>query len=171
MHRSKSFSSLQSMSQFDCANSPYEIFTQPSPFDVSQWGELPDGAQEFNPEWHQPAEEQGSSQNVEEEDESSEPPPDVQQDANISDIIFTNTAELRTVLATLSDYKAGQLGTHLKNYRGVVVLPLDAVTAIRTPNSNHALNYRCIVFYPHMALDHYVDTLPNLVESINVLYK
>ena len=66
------------MSQFNCANSPYEIFTQPSPFDVSQWGELPDGAQPYDPQWHQPAQEQCSSQQSDEEDESSEPPPPVQ---------------------------------------------------------------------------------------------
>ena len=157
------------MSQFNFANSPYEIFTQPSPFDEHLPWEMPDGAQPFDPRWHQPAE--VNNEQSSEDDESSEPPPPVQTATNNQDITFTDTENLRTVLATLSNYKYGQLGSHLKNFRGVVLLPIDAVTAIRTPSSNHSMNYPCIVFYPHEEFTHYSDTLPNLVEAINILYK
>lgn len=163
MHRSKSFSSLLKMSQFNCANSPYEIFTQPSPFDEPF--QLPDGSQPFDPRWHENNQDSDYSP-----EESSEPPPEVQTANNNQDIMFTNTAELRTVLATLSNYKTGQLGNHLKDCRGLILLPLHAVTALRTPMSNHSLEYPCIVFYPHQKLDNYIPNLPNLVEGINVLY-
>ena len=162
MYRSKSFTSLFSMSQFNFANSPYEIYDPSSPFDDPNYG-----AQPFNDNFHEPAQE--SSDNSD-DCSSEESAPKVQADPNVLDITFTETSELRSVLATLSNYTSGQLGTHLRDYRGVIILPIEAVTAIRTPQGNHSLNYQCIVFYPHQSLEHYVDTLPNLVESINVLY-
>lgn len=160
MHRSRSMTSLFTMSQFPCANSPYEIFSQPSPFD-----NLPDGSQPFDPQWHAPGEESDTPSS----EYSSEDPPQVMQDSS-KGITFTNTEELRSVLATLSNYNHGQLGNHLKSCRGCIILPLDAVTALRTPRSNHCLTYPCLVFFPTQSLDNYTESLPNFVESIGFLY-
>lgn len=163
MYRSKSFSSLFEMSQFDFANSPYMIFSQDS--DAEPISEPEVQSQPYNPNWNAPAEEDESNSS------SEEPPPAIQHAENNEDIIFTETAEVRSVLATLSNYKKGQLGTHLKSSCGLIILPLDAVTALRTPNGNHCLTYPCVVFFPHQELNHYADELPNFLESIQVLYK
>lgn len=140
-------------------------FSQEPSFEISSQSFLPDGAQPFDPAWRENLEEESIS------DESlSEPAPEIHTAQDISDIVFTNTGEVRTILATLTHYTDGRLGSHLKRFKGLIMLPLEAITIVRTPASNHYQPYPCIVFVPHQQLSNYQFTLPNLIEGINVLY-
>lgn len=177
------------MSQIQCYNqkplSPFSImhrsYSHPSLFTMSQFGapytfemedfDLPDGAQQLPDGAHEPAYIQDSTQSEYSDSQSEEPPPPLSTTYNVNDIVFTNTAELRTVLATLTGYQSGQLGSHLRNFHGLIILPLDAVTILRTPQAHHCKAYNCITFVPHQNLPNYSSNLPNFCESINVIYQ
>ena len=152
------------MSQFQF--NPYDSDTFVSDNDI----ELPDGAQSL------PIGAHGisfpSDQVCEEETESEEPSPEVHSDQQFpTDITFTNTNEVRTILATLSGFKCGRLGTHLNDQRGLLLLPLHAVTSIRTIAGNHNMQYPCIVFYPRSyPEDTFRQVFPNLMDAIDNLY-
>ena len=149
-----------------------------NPYDSDTWQddseiELPDGAQSIPDGAHgMIAVPYNQFDNEEEETESSEPPPEFIADNNFpTDISFTNTNEVRTVLAAQSGFSTGRLGCHLQDQKGLIILPLHAVTAIRTIAGNHNMQYPCIVFYPH-SYDESIfrNVFPNLMDAIDNLY-
>ena len=151
------------MSQFSF--NPFEdghlSFYESDPMDEAEYEEdMPDGAQELPPGAH------GFSVS-----ESEEPPPEVCAENNYNDITFTSTAEIRTVLATLSHFKGGQLGRWLSDQKGLIILPLSAVTAIRTTTNNHKLEYPTILFYPQCPIERYNEVFPELMSIIENLYQ
>lgn len=151
------------MSQFPTFNN-CEIFSQFSQSD------MPDGAQPYDPRWHSsdPNSDCPSLEEIYSEESSQEPPPQVFVDNNNNDIIFTNTKNIRTVLASISGYNHGQLGNHLRLKIGLIILPVDAISAIRIPTNTHSLDHPCILFYPTKPLNQY-PTLSNFTESIQLL--
>lgn len=161
MKRSQSYTSLFNMSQFEF--NPYDSDTYQSDDEI----QLPDGAQPLPDGVHGVLDDP-----VCEEEDSSEPPPEVHSDRQFpSDITFTNTNEIRTILATLSGFNFGRLGCHLLDQRGLILLPLHAVTSIRTIAGNHNMQYQCIVFYPRSyPEDIYRQIFPNLMDAIDNLY-
>ena len=172
MHRSKSMTSLSQMSQIPFTSfSDFTLYNS-DPENLAEYEEdLPDGAQSLPNGAH------GMiavpyDQSTEEETESSEPPPEVISDGNFpTDISFTNTNEVRTVLASQSGFISGRLGTHLQDQKGLIILPLHAVTAIRTIAGNHNMQYPCIVFYPHSYEENlFRSVFPNLMDAIDNLY-
>lgn len=162
MKRSKSLSSLLIMSQIEF--NPFDSDTFPS----DEESQFPDGAQSLPIGAHGIP----SAQFIEEETESEEPPPDVHADNQFpTDITFTNTNEIRTVLATLSGFKCGRLGSYLTDQKGLLLLPLHAVTSIRTIAGNHNMQYPCIVFYPKSYPEEaFRQVFPNLMDAIDNLY-
>lgn len=164
MKRSHSYTSHFTMSQFEF--NPFETDNYLSEGEI----ELPDGAQPLPPGSHGlPI---SSPEIVEEETESEEPSPEVHSDVTFpTDITFTNTNELRTILATLSGFSSGRLGCHLIHKKGLILLPLHAVTSIRTIAGHHVMQYPCIVFYPRSyPEDIYRQTFPNLMDAIDNFY-
>lgn len=160
MYRSHSYPSFLYMSQFGAPN-PFELEDFSLPEDAQQ---LPIGA-------HDPGFIEDSTQSEYSDSQSEEPPPPLSTTYNVNDIVFTNTGELRTVLATLTGYQNGQLGAHLRQFHGLIILPLDAVTILRTPQAHHCKAYNCISFVPHQQISNYTQNLPNFTESINILYQ
>lgn len=150
------------MSQIDI--NPFDFDT----YNSDNESQLPDGAQKL------PIGAHGFSSNqlIEDDTDSEEPSPDVHSDKRFpTDITFTNTNEVRTVLATLSGFQCGRLGSHLIDKKGLIILPLHSVTSIRTVAGNHNMQYPCIVFYPQSYPDEvFRQVFPNLMDAIDNFY-
>lgn len=93
----------------------------------------------------------------------------IQQDVSEPDIIFTDLANVRELLASRTGYSGGRLGSHLKNFKGLLILPLHATPALRFPHGAHVGNPPMIVFLPTKQAAAYPQ-LDNFVESIKFLY-
>lgn len=165
MKRSPSMTSLSSMSQFETYDEYNNGWSQEYLDD-----DLPPDAQPLPPGAHDPGYIDQESESLG-ENESEEPPPMINTDTNFNDIVFTNTNDLRSYLATSSHFASGQLGMHLLNEKGLIILPLHAVTCIRTIAGHHKMEYPSIVFYPReKPLQEYQQIFPALVDAINNLY-
>lgn len=127
--------------------------------------ELPSGAQPYNP--HQ----NNNEANSDSEETYSDSPPDIHVAQNINDIVFTNTAEFRSVLASLTNYSNGRLGHYLRSCKGLIIMPLEGVSSIRSPLTHHTAVFPCILFVPHQDLSHYQANFPNFLEALNILYQ
>lgn len=170
MHRSSSCTSLFTMSQFP----EFEQFNQ-------GWSQeyldedLPPDAQPLPPGAHEfglvdPTLINQPSDSLD-ENESEEPPPLINADTNFADIVFTNTNDIRSYLASTSHFTGGQLGMHLLQEKGLIILPLHAVTCIRTIAGHHKMEYPAIIFYPQQkTLEEYTEIFPNLVDAVTNLY-
>lgn len=97
------------------------------------------------------------------------PEPQVATDPTESSVHMSDLKNIREVLATLSHYNGGQLGQHLKQYRGLLVMPLHAVSVIRIPHGRHVGNYPILIYFPKKPLNRYPH-LENFNEAIGTIY-
>lgn len=93
----------------------------------------------------------------------------IQQDATEPDIVFTDLANVRELLASRTGYSGGRLGSHLKHFKGLLILPLHATPVLRFPHGAHVGNPPMIVFLPTKQPAAYPQ-LDNFLESIKFLY-
>lgn len=93
----------------------------------------------------------------------------IQQDVHEPDIIFTDLANVRELLASRTGYTGGQLGTHLKQFEGLLIMPLHSTSVLRIPNGKHVGNPPVIVFLPSRSPSSYPN-FPNFLEAVQFLY-
>ena len=90
--------------------------------------------------------------------------------SDCSDILCTDVAHMREVIASRTNYPGyGQLGKWLKQKPGLIILPLDAVSLIRTPLGGHISNPKVIIFHPTQSIEHY-NQFPQFQESLRKFY-
>ena len=148
----------------------------------SQWSDFPDPPEPFdyeslslNDAQQLPPGARGpnfySEQCEESESETSSdyPEPVTSTDSKLEAIHLTDMASVREVLSTLSNRNSGQIGQHLKTHKGLLILPLHAVSLLRMPTGRHTGNYPLLIYYPEKPLEEY-PSLANLNAAINVLY-
>ena len=167
--QSQGFQIPSSQEPFPCAFDPMDsdtwdnIGTQDSQaFYYPDAQPLPPGARGPN---FFPATESDS----ESETYSEYPEPEVRTDPTENTVHLTDLKNLREVLGTLSNYNGGQLGQHLKDYRGLLIMPLHAVSIMRIPHGRHVGNPPILIYFPKKALDRYPH-LENFNESIGMVY-
>ena len=148
----------------------------------SQWSDFPDPPEpfdyeslSFNDAQQLPPGARGPNfldQQVEEsesETSSDYPEPATSTDSKLEAIHLTDMASVREVLSTLSNRNSGQIGQHLKTHKGLLILPLHAVSLLRMPTGRHTGNYPLLIYYPEKPLEEY-SSLANLNAAINALY-
>lgn len=113
---------------------------------------------------------QSSSYYSESETESEAPPPQCAVAYNEPDVICTDLANIRQVLATRTNYTEGRLGNHLHGVPGLIILPLQAVSCLRIPHGHHVGNPKVLIFHPTRESTQY-PTLGNFLESLAILYQ
>ena len=154
---------------------PYDSDSFPDP--LSSF-EFPDGAQPIyydehgNPTPFSPMLQTQASQFTSDsasETESEYPEPQVATDPTESSVHMTDLKNIREVLATLSHYNGGQLGQYLKQYHGLLIMPLHGVSTIRIPHGRHVGNYPILIYYPKKPLNRYPH-LENFNEAISAIY-
>lgn len=69
-------------------------------------------------------------------------------DPNDPNIHITNLENLRVVLSLLSHFPGGILSNHLRNFPGLIILPISAISMIRKPTANHNANPSAFVYFP-----------------------
>lgn len=90
--------------------------------------------------------------------------------ADCPDILCTDVAHVREVIASRTGYPGyGQLGRWLKDKQGLIVLPLDAISLIRTPFGGHVANPKVVVFHPTQSFEHY-SQFPQFQECVRKFY-
>ena len=97
------------------------------------------------------------------------PEPNIATDPEESSVHMCDLKSIREVLATLSHYNGGQVGQHLKQYQGLLIMPLHAVSTIRIPHGRHVGNYPIIIYFPKKPLNRYPH-LDNFNEAIRSIY-
>ena len=95
--------------------------------------------------------------------------PVTQTDPTEPSIHLTDIANCREALATLSSYHSGQIGQYLKNFRGLLILPLHSVSIFRMPHGRHTANYPILIYFPTNDLKQYPH-LQNFNDAIGALY-
>ena len=123
---------------------------------------LPPGAR--GPNYYDP-----ESQSSDSETYSEYPEPTTQTCPDEQAIHLTDLKNCRETLATLSHYTSGQIGQFLKKSKGLLCLPLHAVSVFRIPHGNHTGNYPILIYYPEKDLKYYPH-LATFNEAIDVLY-
>lgn len=170
-HPSQSQTFSMSQDPFPCAFDPMDsntwdnLETQDSQeFYCPDAQPLPLGAKGPNP-FPFPTTESDS----ESETYSEYPEPEVRTDPSENTVHLSDLKNLRNVLGTLSNYNGGQLGQHLKDYRGLLIMPLHAVSIMRIPHGRHVGNPPILIYFPRKPLDRYPH-LENFNESIGMVY-
>lgn len=86
------------------------------------------------------------------------------------DILCTDVAHMREVIASRTFYPGfGQLGKWLKNQPGLIILPLHAISLIRTPLGGHIANPKVIIFHPTKSKENY-SQFPQFQECMRKFY-
>lgn len=129
---------------------------------------IPD-AQPLPPDARDPAYYDPESQSSDSETYSEYPEPTTQTCPDEQAIHLTDLKNCRETLATLSHYSSGQIGQFLKKSKGLLCLPLHAVSVFRIPHGNHTGNYPILIYYPEKDLKYYPH-LATFNEAIDVLY-
>ena len=145
---------------------PYDSDTWPDPDEDNIPEILPDGAQPLPYPLPQIPIEETSSES---ETESDAPPIPVSTSTSDNDVVLTDLANVRQVLAARTNYSSGRLGNHLHGIPGLIILPLQAISTLRIPHGHHVANPRLLIFQPKKDLANYPE-LANLVEAMGVLY-
>ena len=150
-----------SFSQFSDLPEPPEPFDYES-LSINDAQSIPPGARgpNFFPQ---------QCEESESETYSDYPEPATSTDSNIEAVHLTDMASVREVLSTLSNRNSGQIGQHLKTHKGLLILPLHAVSLLRMPTGRHTGNYPLLIYYPEKPIEEY-PSLANLNAAINVLY-
>lgn len=186
MHRCKSFTSLLEMHQkykgFDKAIPynpgfygnpfpPYETLSD-DPYGIESQDpdfiNIPD-AQPLPPDARGPNYYCQESSTSDSETYSEYPEPVTQTDPTEQTIHLTDIKNCRETLATLSNFNGGQIGQHLKKDKGLLILPLHAVSILRLPHGSHVGNYPVLIYFPKEDLKNYPH-LSNFNEAINAIY-
>lgn len=120
-----------------CSFNPYDSDTYPEP-DI----------QIFNGEINEEENNGNNIQFTNDESSSSNEEVVVLSDPADPSIHMTNLENLRAVLSIITRFPGGVLSNFLKNFGGLIILPLSAVSMIRKPSSNHNNNPPAFVYYP-----------------------
>lgn len=99
---------------------------------------------------------------------SSDENPHVASDPSSDAIHMTDLKNIRTVLSILTRYPGGVLSNHLKQFPGLIILPLDAVSMLRKPTGNHIANPTAILYVPNGSPEEY-SIFNNFNEAIRLL--
>lgn len=83
-----------------------------------------------------------------EDSSSDDSDPHVASDPNENSIHMSDLKNIRTVLSILTHFPGGNLTTHLKQFPGLICLPLSAVSMLRKPSGNHINNPPAIIYLP-----------------------
>lgn len=148
---------------------PYDSDTWPDPDEANIPEILPDGAQPL-PYPMPPIPIEESSSETETETESDAPPVHVSTSTSDNDVVLTDLANVRQVLAARTNYSNGRLGNHLHGIPGLLILPLQAISTLRIPHGHHVANPKILIFQPKKDLKNYPE-LSNLVEALGILYQ
>lgn len=89
-----------------------------------------------------------SSQNDNRSESSSSPEVFVATCTNNAAYVKTTVSNLRTVLATRTEFNGGRLASYLSNFRGCIVMPLSALSLIREPTGHHQKDPTVVVYQP-----------------------
>lgn len=121
----------------------------------------------FDPDWMQQMENEYSEYTYTTSEESSDPEPQVVTSEDHCATV-TTLSNLTAVVKTRTNYDGeGQLGSYLKQYPGLIILPIHAVTFIRKPTGSHRSDPPAIV-YVHSDVES--DSYPNLEAMLNYLH-
>lgn len=152
---------------------PYGTRVYGNPDDTNSYVNQPGYNPNVPPEFYQnglmPPPNNSSEESEYGDTESDYPPPNIIVAENEPSIVLTDIANIREVLATRTCFHGVQLGSHLKNHQGLIILPLHAVSLLRMPTGHHTGNPPCLVFHPVERLENY-DRFPQFQESIKMLY-
>lgn len=142
----------------------YEYFGIPSQESIY----IPD-AQPLPPGAREPAYIDHESQSSDSETYSEYPEPVTQTDPTAEAIHITDLKNARETLAALSSYSGGQIGQYLKSHKGLLILPLHALSVLRVPNGRHTGNYPLLIYYPKEGIENYPD-LHDFNLAVETLY-
>ena len=158
--------SLNPVLSFDPMDSDsYEYFGIPpqESFYIPDAQPLPPGARE-------PAYIDPESQYSDSETYSEYPEPVTQTDPTAEAVHITDLQNARETIAALSSYSGGQIGQYLKSHKGLLILPLHALSVLRVPHGRHTGNYPILVYYPKEGVDQYPD-LKDFNLAVEMLYQ
>ena len=102
--------------------------------------------------------------------DSEYPEPVTQTCPNESSIHLTDLSNCRETLAAITHYNQGQIGQYLKNFKGLLILPLHAVSIFRIPHGHHTGNYPLLIYLPEQEISQYPH-LDNFNDAIQTLYQ
>ena len=146
------------------SDGPFEIQSQdPESFSFSDAQPIPPGARGPN---FLPSESSDSDSVT----DSEYPEPATQTCPSESSIHLTDLKNSRETLAALTNYHQGQIGQYLKQFKGLLILPLHAISVFRIPHGHHTGNYPLLIYLPEQELSQYPH-LDNFNDSIKALYQ
>ena len=94
--------------------------------------------------------------------------PHVASDPNEETIHMSDLKNIRTVLSILTHFPGGNLTSHLKQFPGLICLPISAVSMLRKPSGNHIANPPAIIYLPLDGPDAH-PYMTNFNEAIRLL--
>ena len=94
--------------------------------------------------------------------------PHVASDPNEETIHMSDLKNIRTVLSILTHFPGGYLTSHLKQFPGLICLPLSAVSMLRKPTGSHTSNPPAIIYLPLDGPDAHPH-MTNFNEAIRLL--
>lgn len=89
-------------------------------------------------------------------------------DSNEESIKITDVKNIKSVVSSLTNYKGGSLSNYLKNFPGLIVLPLSAVTLIRKPSGGHLFNPKILLYIPNKGIENY-EHMQNFNQAIALI--
>ena len=105
----------------------------------------------------------------EEETYSEYPEPSTKIDESEESIHITDLGSSREMLATLTNFSGGQIGQHLKKFKGLIILPLHSISVFRMPHGRHVGNFKMIIFLPDPKKEY--PHLENFNIAVNAIYE
>lgn len=86
-----------------------------------------------------------------------------------NNVIVSDVRNIRQVLTNRVNFYGLQIGSRLRNERGLLIMPLHAVSLIRVPTGHHIVNPTVILWHPLNSIDNY-SYLPQFQECVEILY-